>query len=302
MGTLFSTAALQALPELQEYVESVVLISPVAAGAALTWELTLYGGYTPALPPLSELVVDGVITARDLKLKEEALRYYLWSLAAIGAVNPTLAPYSLPPYEFGRLVPPAYPNGFPADTLVGVATSTSPADQLDITVASQQAALSSWLFERSDGTSTLDFLASIWSRSHSYDATVVAWSNGVAAAGGANVRILCAYGVAVTTDLTTSVDAPRPFPLSVNDPYNFVGFRAIRHLSQVDGPGDGIVNLQGSNGCDRMADATGGQVFTSTSQDCEHIQIVENGPGAQALLNEVMTAAGVDVFAGVAAG
>lgn len=86
---------------------------------------------------------------------------------------------------------------------------------------------------------------------------------------------------------------PFPFP----DGSKAAGFRLVasEQRLQAESLGDGIVNLHGSNGCNRIADNTGGAVFPCTSADCEHIKIVENGRGARELLDRVMTAAGVIV-------
>lgn len=101
------------------------------------------------------------------------------------------------------------------------------------------------------------------------------------------------YGTSVKAILTTAAKVPFPFP----DGSKAAGFRLIASEPrlQAESLGDGIVNLQGSNGCNRMADNTGGDVFPCASSDCEHIKIVENGRGARELLDRVMTAAGVNV-------
>ena len=98
----------------------------------------------------------------------------------------------------------------------------------------------------------------------------------------------------VSSILTTVIKAPFPFPES-----RAVGFSQILPVDgeETTGPGDGIVNLQGSQGCDRMADNTGGFVFQCESPQCEHVLIVTNAPGAQVVLNKVLTAAGVNVHA-----
>ena len=289
MGTLFSTSALQAAPaEVRAMVDQVVLLSPVSAGSALTWQLTLDGGFEPALA-FKTVLPEGLLPA-ELVAVLEPLRFFLWNLAHIGAVNPTLAPYDLPPYQFRRLRPPEFPDGFPAGQSVAIATDlASGAQQADVTVASQAAAVQGPLFRTANGTSLLSFINSIWARSHSYDATVQFWSG---ASAPVNVTVQCAYGVSVKAILTTAAKVPFPFP---DD--KAAGFKLVAREPRLEAEslGDGIVNLQGSNGCNRMADNTGGEVFPCTSSDCEHIKIVENGLGARELLDRVMTAAGVNV-------
>lgn len=91
MGTLFSTSALQAAPaDVRAMVDQVVLLSPVSAGSALTWQFTLDGGFEPALAFKTGLP-EGLLPAEQEALAEP-LRFFLWNLAQIGAVNPTLAP------------------------------------------------------------------------------------------------------------------------------------------------------------------------------------------------------------------
>ena len=294
MGTLFSTSALQvASPEVQAMVDQVILLSPVSAGAALTWQLTLYGGFEPALA-FKTVLPDPLPEEEKAKLTEP-LRYLLWSLAQIGAVNPTLAPYDLPPYAFKRLKPPQFPNGFPAAQSVADAVDLADPNRrpppVDVTVATQAQSLQGPLFVTPGGPSRLSYLNSIWARSHSYDGSVAFWSSPSTAP--ANVTIQCAYGVAVKNILTAAARVPFPFPANTS-----AGFSQIEpdKLLQADGLGDGIVNLQGNNGCDRMADNTGGFVFPCTSPDCEHILMVENKPGSRAFLNTVLPAAGINPF------
>jgi hypothetical protein len=142
---------------------------------------------------------------------------------------------------------------------------------------------------RRTARSLLSFLQQIWLRSHSYNETVVAWSTGGAPPG---VKVFCACGDGLNSTLTAAASVPFPFPNNVTS-----GFKEIKadRKKQVYGKGDAVVNKQGSNGCDRMADYTGGQVFTSLSPDCEHIRIIEAGPGANALMDQVFASAGVNI-------
>lgn len=294
MGTLFSTSAMQAAsPEVQAMVDQVILLSPVSAGAALTWQLTLYGGFEPALA--FKTVLPDPLPEEDKALLSEPLRYFLWSLAQIGAVNPTLAPYSLPPYTFRRLAPPKFPDGFPPSQPVAIAVDLADPNRrppaVNATVATQQTqGLQGPLFRTLGGASRLSYLDSIWQRSHSYDASVNFWSS---AAVPANVTIQCAYGTDVKAILTSAAKVPIPFP-----PSAFDGFKLVEpdEALQAFGLGDGIVNLQGNNACDRMADNTGGFVFPCASRDCEHILMVENKPGSRALLDKVLSAAGINPY------
>lgn len=294
MGTLFSTSALQAAsPEVQAMVDQVILLSPVAAGSALTWQLTLDGGFEPGLSFLFKMQLPDILDPATKAQLSEPLRYLLWSLAQIGAVNPTLAPYDLPPYTFKRLAPPEFPAGFPPAQSVAVALDRADPDRrpppVNVTVATQAQTLQGPLFRTQGGASRLSYLNQIWARSHSYDQSVAFWSSATTAP--ANITIQCAYGVAVKTLLTTVARVPFPFPTNTSD-----GFSQIvpEDRLEVDGLGDGIVNLQGNNACNRMADNTGGFVFPCTSQNCEHIEMVENKPGSRALLDQVLPAAGIN--------
>ena len=298
MGTLFATSALQELPQLNSMVQEVLLVSPVAAGAALTWQLTTYGGFEPALPLASSMrtFFDDALTKEEKIALNDVLRYLLWSLGQIGAVNPTLAPYDLPPYAFKRLMPPTYGNGFPPATTVAIAGDTLDPlrTPITVTVATQRNALQgpNALFRTLGGSSVVDYLDAIWPRSHSYDQTVVFWSSQAATPPPANITITCAYGVNVTSIVTSVMKSPVPFPASQAD-----GFKLIvpQQAEQTYGPGDGVVNLQGNNGCNRMADNTGGLAFTCESQDCEHIKMIENKPGSRAFLDTVMPTLGVNI-------
>ena len=289
MGTLFATSAVLANPALAAMVDTIILISPVAAGTDLTWQLTLYGGYEPALsfgvllPDFSGGTIDGV--------KLDGLNRLVWSLGQIGAVNPTLAPYTLPPYNWTRLTQPEFPDGFPPSQELVLAYNKTGGNELAVNIpaANQYESLFGPLFVQKNKTPLLGFLQTIWQRSHSYNATVVAWSTGGAPAG---VKVFCAYGDGLDTVLTSAAAVPFPFPDVAKTGFEQI---AANRTEQAYGKGDAIVNKQGSNGCDRMADFTGGFAFTSTSPDCEHIRIIQGGAGATALMDQVFAAAGVNI-------
>jgi hypothetical protein len=109
----------------------------------------------------------------------------------------------------------------------------------------------------------------------------------------------CAYGVAVEAQLKSAASVPAPYPLYTSPNAPFVIFNtAITPLPQPEftphpPQGDGVVNLQSLQGCDRMADSTKGTVFTSTAADTQHILVVRGGPGASILLDRVLSAAGM---------
>lgn len=291
MGTLVSSSSALWSPAIRALVDDVVLLSPPTAGASLVWQIGLYGGD-----------LKGAITDPDLALtplQEDAIRYIIWRFGQISATGGVLAPYALPPYTFRRpSLRPQWANGFPATMEVGYASPLVDASPtVAITVGTQTGVFAGPLFKQEDGSGLFDYLGSIWARAHSYDQVVAGWTRRGRPSG---VRLHCAYGTGLKT-IQKSV-AKVPFPW-VGNPTDFVAdfveFLAISRVGDEEvspDTGDSIVPIQGSQGCHRLADATGGSVSFRAGEDTGHIQVVSKvTPGSIDLLNRALRHAGVRI-------
>lgn len=288
MGTLASTSAALWSPVLRSIVSDAVLLSPPTAGSALTWSIALYGGN-----------VAGLLSSDSLSpIEEDAAQYLLWRMGQISLTGPVLAPYNLPDYTFKNpALRPEWANGFPADMEVGYAYPLSGSDPtVTVTVGTQKAVFSGPLFREADGTSLLAYLDKTWTRAHSYSDVVNGWTR---RGGPRNVRLHCAYGTGLPTYQKSVAQAPFPW---VGNPTDFVAdfFEFLDIAEQPDqellpATGDGIVNIQGSEGCHRLADATGGTIATGSGAETGHIAVLTPSAGSTALLNEILANAGVKI-------